>query len=183
MQYSPRVRSPLSAVDNNIAPSYDGVFKKPLAPAPRIQRSDVPIRERSGSTVGLGSLRLTRSASSIEPHHITEQLRARNGLTCASDAIPTAPPQAPYPAAAAPIVPCVTLAAAPSSPSSSFNMSALNKNLPVTSGRTNQPSTTAATAAAPDSPDQSMDFEKIPVFPTINNADVPDFPCLSADTV
>lgn len=56
-------------------------------------------------------------------------------------------------------------------------MASLNANLPFTSNAK------TASLPAPDSPDQSMDFDKIPVFPTVANSEVPDFPCLSPDTV
>lgn len=188
MQYSPRVRSPLCSIEN-VAPSSssstsgDGVFKKPLAPASRMPRSEVVTRERAGSSAGICSmpLRLTRSSSSIEPYippPLDAPRRSRGPLTNASNAvpIPSSVPQHPAPASMMPAV--TTVAAQPQafSPPSSFNMTALNANLPATSAA-------APAQQAPDSPDSTMDYEKIPVFPTITNSDVPDFPCISADTV
>ena len=181
MQYSPRVRSPLSTIDTNVAASTpsnnDFVFKKPTAPPSRLARPDVATRERSGSSAGICTTpsRLTRSTSSIEQLvQTSETRRARNALQTASNAVPI--PESTLMPTPAPATPVVTVAPF-SPPSSSFNMTALDQNLPMTSGNKSQ------APSSPDSPDQSMDFEKIPVFPVVSNSDVPDFPCISADTV
>lgn len=187
--YSPRVRSPLCSIDTNAPAADEVVFKKPTAPAPRLARPDSG-RERSGSSAGICTLpsRLTRSASSIEQAvQSSETRRARNALQMASNAVPLPAfaPGAGYPASPS-ITPAVTAVAPFSLPCSTFNMTALDENLPRATGvqKTAAPAA-ALTTPAPESPPEhsAMDFEKIPVFPTVTNSEVPDFPCLSPDTV